>query len=665
MSIHKLIDKKICNQWSLIPLIPGGKKPVVPWKRFQSQRASEAQVEAWFSNTDLNIGVVTGRISELVVLDIDKRSIFRKLTAEIPPLYQSFIVETRRGYHVYLHLPPHLTFPSMSFDGLDILSDGRYVVAASSTVSGFTYRVQIRRKPITLTPDLMAAIIDFAGTNTKHSPTPVKEPPEAEIAHPDIKPSALQYMYRSRAGREGRNNALFEIACYGRDHGLSQFVVESALVDIHTYQESPYTLRESLVARRREAERTIRSAFNRPARPHRNRVGQSSDSQLPNTIVEHLLNDNRAYVVRTLVAVRLKGIKPGMPFEASQAKKLLKGVVGRDSIDAALQFLETVSPEPPSKMSKDVAIEQAKSLNNNCVMFRVKKSGISRTTRLFFMPTDAQLAALLGCKDGPVLDHFTLEDIKSAKKLRQSYHVRFIRRRSGQYHNALLAKRLGVCKRTVQNYNAADKNIQSAPQYQENRVFWSNIEKLIPDELPHGGFFLTDKWGKRYPAKREAARFLLTQKGNRVTLYRQIANMYWYGDLPMPSLSLPAPEQVPTFQRQHYPVASAPMPTARKPSARTHAESHRPSFRPQYDLPADDPEAIKRFAQHLYEQINTLPTEEGGKLSLKRAEGMVERYGIANVRTALQRTLKRKNVYKPAGFLVTILRSEHKWLGKS
>ena len=60
--------------WSVIPVEPHGKQPLVAWRRFQSEIASIATVSAWFDRwPQANVAIVTGRLSGLVVLDVDAR----------------------------------------------------------------------------------------------------------------------------------------------------------------------------------------------------------------------------------------------------------------------------------------------------------------------------------------------------------------------------------------------------------------------------------------------------------------------------------------------------------------------------------------------------------------------------------------------------------------
>src|SRR5256885_12022612 len=58
--------------WSVIPLESRGKRPLVKWEDYQSERAMSGAIRQWWhQEPDANVGIVTGRISDLVVLDVD------------------------------------------------------------------------------------------------------------------------------------------------------------------------------------------------------------------------------------------------------------------------------------------------------------------------------------------------------------------------------------------------------------------------------------------------------------------------------------------------------------------------------------------------------------------------------------------------------------------
>ena len=56
--------------WSIIPL--RGKRPAIDaWREFQHSGPDTALLPRWFASPRVNIGIVTGRVSDLVVVDCD------------------------------------------------------------------------------------------------------------------------------------------------------------------------------------------------------------------------------------------------------------------------------------------------------------------------------------------------------------------------------------------------------------------------------------------------------------------------------------------------------------------------------------------------------------------------------------------------------------------
>lgn len=61
-------------KWSIIPVEPKTKKPLVAWEKYQREFATVADLEHWFGGKtweQVGLGVVTGRLSNIVVVDID------------------------------------------------------------------------------------------------------------------------------------------------------------------------------------------------------------------------------------------------------------------------------------------------------------------------------------------------------------------------------------------------------------------------------------------------------------------------------------------------------------------------------------------------------------------------------------------------------------------
>lgn len=87
--------------FSVIPIQPGwDKKPLVSWKEFQKRRATPEKIDGWFQKwPDANIGIVTGSISGVAVVDADSDNAEQWVTENCPAtgVYQ----ETSRGRHAF------------------------------------------------------------------------------------------------------------------------------------------------------------------------------------------------------------------------------------------------------------------------------------------------------------------------------------------------------------------------------------------------------------------------------------------------------------------------------------------------------------------------------------------------------------------------------------
>ncbi len=118
--------------FSLIPLKPADKRPRIAWQAYQKARASRSDIEAWFKALPSgNIGIVTGEVSGLVVLDLDNYEAIAE--AQRRGLPDTLIVRTGKGQHVYFRHPGYKIANRAGFlPGMDIRGDGGYVVGPGS-----------------------------------------------------------------------------------------------------------------------------------------------------------------------------------------------------------------------------------------------------------------------------------------------------------------------------------------------------------------------------------------------------------------------------------------------------------------------------------------------------------------------------------------------------
>lgn len=111
MSSFTIAKSYVDQGFSVIPIHKdGSKKPAVPWKTFQERHPTDPELEDWFNEKDLGIGVVTGKISgNLSVIDFDSESektfplFWQEMKAKRPEIADRMVVvkTPRPGYHVW------------------------------------------------------------------------------------------------------------------------------------------------------------------------------------------------------------------------------------------------------------------------------------------------------------------------------------------------------------------------------------------------------------------------------------------------------------------------------------------------------------------------------------------------------------------------------------
>jgi hypothetical protein len=692
--------------WSVIPL--QGKVAAVPWAEYQRRKPASDLIRHWFSQSDITgIGILTGWISGLVVLDFDSQDAYTAFHNHAPDLACTRTVRTGRGWHLYYHLPPTCNLASQALPGLDIQSHGRYVVAPPSIVAGHTYVIAGQYPFRTLGQGDIDHIRQFAdilaqgeGASTRQ-PLVSSSPSAGQPRTPPEPPPALTAarlagLYHHLAGKRGRNNALFQAGCLARDHGWAQDQTRLILANIHIQQ--PPTgghRRESADYRQREAAATIASVYTRP--PGKPQRSAAVTQQLPNSVREALLSHKMTYAIRVIEGLRLKGIQPGQTFTRQEAIDLLRGIVGRDSLDKALHTAlgAPLFPQlPPSEhppAPHGAAISDVCQQQNKCYSVGAKKSGLiaydplltssdpssagrgGRKAGVFVMPSNAELCVLLGTTDTGG-DRLTLDDLKTAPDTRKALHRELIRRRPGTYTRKWLAERLGVCLVTLDTYNR-DIPINVIHAFTREKIGWHNLER-VQEEKIDPSVFLADENGKKYPALRVIAASLL-KKNHTVCLLAQRPSFYHYGEIPQMQfpvceeirperqLTEPAPQNLSAVQEGR---AGTSPPTQVQPTLPGLLLPAKMPKQPTQEQPKPIPKLSRRqltqpladaLAEKLANDIHAWTKPDG--LSLMNARKLIDTYGytavgkgLANLRTRVERDPDA--VRSRAGLLITIIR---------
>jgi hypothetical protein len=703
----------IARRWSVIP-VWGDQQPdrakvaAVSWSAYQHRKPSVAKLHSWFSERKYaGLAVVTGRVSQLVVLDFDEHHLYAQFQEQFPDLAATYVVQTRRGCHLYYRCLQSV--PSRKAPGVDLQSDGRYIIAPPTIVDGHHYQSSDDTSSRVLTTADIQRIQAFfeacsAGTpqnQTAHEFTPSVAVSEGfqqgETEHLTAKD--LVALYRSIALRQGRNQALFQTSLRARDSGWGRAAVKECLAAVHARQPTTGQHRRETEARRQcEAAGTIESAFSRPARKPR-----STSGQIPNSVRETMLQLGQTSTLRVIEGLYLHGVRPGQVFTYAQAVHFLRGLVGQWSIRRALAALDpqgkpifVPSPRTPTQANAD--IELPEKLTKKCVLVsgsKPTKNNKGRPNhRYYTLPRVYELCERFNVKRSGS-DTLADDDLRSPRRYRQALHREYIKRRPGQYPRSWLASRLGVSISTEKRYNLA-LPILVQPRYHERRISWSSLSE-IPTGFEIAGTYLVDETGKRYPARQEIAAQLLAKR-HTVIFRRQTTNFYCIGNVspatvqpaiaphqrklpahhslqedwgnprlshleasarPRSNNTLSTSPENPSTGVSRTPSSSELQPNASilaaqrfdPPLAKPKQKSKRYYRRPLTDS------RMEGLAQQI--QLRTNANSNGG-MSLYNARRLVDTYGVEPCEAALKRMawLRRRNkaITNAAGFMVVVSR---------
>ncbi len=132
--------------WVVLPCRPRDKRPATKHGFKDGTTEKGVLVQAWVSNPEANIGIATGRVSGIVVLDVDPRNGGDESLAELERVHGSLpetaTVATGGGGRHFYFMAPEGAVPSGDLaPGVEVKGDGRYVIAPPSVhPSGEQYR---------------------------------------------------------------------------------------------------------------------------------------------------------------------------------------------------------------------------------------------------------------------------------------------------------------------------------------------------------------------------------------------------------------------------------------------------------------------------------------------------------------------------------------------
>lgn len=225
--MNELISEYLNSGWSILPVKPDEKRPYMTnWLQYNKTRATQSQVESWFKNlSGAGVGVVTGKISNIVVLDVE--SYCRTPIEEILKKYPTKLISRSGsgGYHLFYQFPTGVSKVSNRvkiFDGADLRADGGFIVLPPTRhPSGGVYQWIEKGIP---------GAFPLALLELESKPTVQNEGWITE---------ALRGVSEG-----GRNDACARLAGYFFKKGMTSDIVEALLLDWNEKCDPPMPLKE-------------------------------------------------------------------------------------------------------------------------------------------------------------------------------------------------------------------------------------------------------------------------------------------------------------------------------------------------------------------------------------------------------------------------------------
>jgi hypothetical protein len=189
---------------AVFPCQPRDKKPATS-HGLKDATTDAGTIEKWWcQQPNYNIGVATGAVSRILVVDIDDleaEAELRKLEAEYAALPATIESVTARGRHLFFQWPERAVRNSASrlAPGIDIRADGGYVVVPPSLhPSGRRYCWSVdSANALAAPPDWLLDKITA---------------PPAETASPTTAAVAWQVLIRDGVGEGCRNDSIARLA---------------------------------------------------------------------------------------------------------------------------------------------------------------------------------------------------------------------------------------------------------------------------------------------------------------------------------------------------------------------------------------------------------------------------------------------------------------------
>lgn len=226
-SVLAQANEYIDQGWSILPVKPSEKRPYMTnWLQYQHTKATKEMADSWFiSLTGAGVGMVTGRISGVVVLDVE--SYCSIPIDELLRRYPTQMISRTGtgGYHLFYLYPNGVSKIANRvgiFEGADIRADGGFIVLPPTRHPNGKLYEWVKKGPLGVFPK---ALLDIQSQPKAQGDGWITE--------------ALRGVSEG-----GRNDACARLAGYFFHKGLNADIVEALLTEWNERNDPPLPMRE-------------------------------------------------------------------------------------------------------------------------------------------------------------------------------------------------------------------------------------------------------------------------------------------------------------------------------------------------------------------------------------------------------------------------------------
>lgn len=227
MDITAIVNEYIDSGWSVLPVKPEEKRPYMTnWLQYTKTRATKQTVNNWFSNlSGAGVGVVTGRVSNMVVLDVESDCPYpiEDLLKRYPT--QMYSRTGSGGYHLFYQYPTNVSRVANRvgiFERVDLRADGGFIVLPPTVHPSGNRYTWIKRGVPGAFP---VALLDLR-------------------SQPKVQDEGWITEALRGVSEGGRNDTCARLAGYFFKKGINYDIVESLLLEWNERNDPPMPVHE-------------------------------------------------------------------------------------------------------------------------------------------------------------------------------------------------------------------------------------------------------------------------------------------------------------------------------------------------------------------------------------------------------------------------------------